>query len=108
MKKKKGCLGIFIIIIVLLAVFLLWPVSDSDQSVILSDSFDNNDNGWDLQDSGKIENGELLIPGRGDTVVIPSDVSFKNGRISVDLVYKGGPGQCLRCNVPESGGRRRF
>ncbi len=88
MKKKTGCLGVIIIIILLFAVFLFWPVSDTNKAVILLDSFDNNDNGWDLQDSAKIENGELLIPRSSDAVIIPAGVSLKNGSITFDAVYK--------------------
>ncbi len=90
MKKRTGCLGIFIIILVLFAVFLFWPVKESDSAVILSDTFDNNDNNWDLQNLAKIENGELLIPESSDAVVIPGSISFKNGKITVDVVYKEG------------------
>ncbi len=90
MKKRTGCLGIIVIILLLFAVFLFWPSSSGDQGVILSDSFDNNDNRWDLQNSAKIENGELLIPAGGDTVIIPSNMVLKNGNISVDMEYKSG------------------
>ncbi len=35
MKKRTGCLGVFIIIILLFAVFLFWPSSSGNQGVIL-------------------------------------------------------------------------
>ncbi len=90
MKKRTGCLGILIVMLLLFAAFVFWPVSENDNGVILSDTFDNNDNGWDLQDQAKIENGELLIPAVGETVVIPSDIILKNGSISIDMKYKSG------------------
>lgn len=90
MKKRTGCLGIFIVILVLFAVFLFWPTKENDSAIILSDTFDNNDNDWDLQNTGKIENGELLISQNNDAVIIPANVSFENGKIAFDTMYKEG------------------
>ena len=91
-KKKnkflRGCLGIFLIVIVAFIAFILWPIPD-DNSVILSDAFDNNDNNWTLGDNGSIENGKLIMS-EGDVSVITTDFHLKNGRLSVNLSYISG------------------
>jgi hypothetical protein len=91
-KKKhtflKGCLGIFLIAIAAFLTFILWPMPDDD-SVVLSDKFDNNDNNWTLGDYASIKNGQLIIA-EGDISVIPINLLLKNGRISVNLSYISG------------------
>jgi hypothetical protein len=88
-KKKhkflRGCLGIFLILIV---AFILWPMS-GDDSIILSDTFDNNDNNWPLGNYGSIENGQLIMS-EGDISVIPADLQLKNGSSRVNLSYISG------------------
>ena len=86
--KKKGCLGLFLIVIAAFIAFILWPMS-GDDSVILSDSFDNNDNNWPLGDYESIEKGELLLA-EGDISVLPADIQFVNGRIKGTFTYKSG------------------
>ena len=91
-KKKhpilRGCLGLFLVVIIAFVAFILWPMS-GDESIILSDSFDNNDNNWPLGNYGTIENGQLILS-EGDISVIPADLQLKNGRISVNLSYISG------------------
>ncbi len=91
-KKKhrvlRGCLGIFLIVTAAFITFVLWPAAD-DSSVVLSDSFDNNDNNWSLGNYGSIKNGQLILS-EGDVSVIPLNLQLKNGRISVDLSYISG------------------
>lgn len=91
-KKKnkflRGCLGIFLIVIVAFIAFILWPMP-GDSSIILSDNFDNNDNNWPLGNYGSIENGQFILS-EGDISVIPADLQLKNGSISVNLSYISG------------------
>ena len=91
-KKKhkflKGCLGIFLIVIVAFLTFILWPIS-SDDSILLSENFDNNDNNWPLGDYGSIENGQLILS-EGDISVLPTDIQFVNGRIKASLSFNSG------------------
>ncbi|RKX83239.1 MAG: hypothetical protein DRP58_09105 [Spirochaetes bacterium] len=91
-KKKnkflRGCLGIFLIVIVAFIAFILWPVSE-DSSIILSDTFNNNDNNWPLGDYGSIENGQLILS-EGDISVLPADIQLVNGRIKASLTYISG------------------
>lgn len=97
MKKKtskkrtsllKGCLGIFLIVIVAFIAFILWPIP-KDNSIILTDSFDNNDNNWSLGNYGSIENGQLILS-EGDISVLPAETQFINGRIKASLTFKNG------------------
>lgn len=89
MKKRTGCFGILILFLMLAVVFLFWPSSSKDDGVVLSDTFDKNDNNWELGNYGVIQDGELLIK-QGEGEIVFTDLNLKNGSISAQLIYKSG------------------